>query len=86
MPTSTTTSNLQRPDAHLQDIRRQLDEAKLSLDTLKMKRGESLYDFEYRVKKHSDLILSLKVAEQVQLQLLEQDAREAESELLKKNS
>jgi hypothetical protein len=47
---------------------------------------ESLRDFEYRVKRHSDKILSLKVAEKVQQQLIDQAAREAEAELLKKNS
>jgi len=53
---------------------------------LEMKRGESLRDFEYRVKRHSDKLLSLKVAEQVQRQLLEQDARDAEEQLKKKSS
>jgi hypothetical protein len=38
-----------------------------------MRPRESLRDFEYRVKRHSDKILSLKVAEQ--------EAREAEEEL-----
>ena len=51
-----------------------------------MRRGESLRDFEYRVKRHSDKLLSLKVAEQVQQQLAEQHAREAEEELKKKNT
>ena len=39
----------------------------------------------YCVKEHSDEILSLKVAEQVQLQQIEQAARAAEAELLKKS-
>ena len=33
-----------------------------------MKRGEALRDFEYCVKRHSDKLLSLKVAEKVQRQ------------------
>jgi hypothetical protein len=49
-----------------------------------MRPRESLRDFEYRVKRHSDKILSLKVAEQVQQQQIEQEAREAEEELKKK--
>jgi hypothetical protein len=75
----------QRPEANLHEIRRQFDEAQLALDTLKIQPHESLRDFEYRVKKCSDNLLSLKVAEQVQLRLLEQDAREAEEQLRKKN-
>jgi hypothetical protein len=74
----------ERPEDNLQNIRRQLDEAKQQLDALKMRPRESLYDFEYRVKRHSDKILSLKVAEQVQQQQIEQEAREAEEELKKK--
>jgi len=74
------------PQNNLQDIRRQLDEAKKKFDTLEMRRGESLRDFEYRVKKHSDQILSLKIAEKVQEQQIEQDARDAEAQLKKKNS
>jgi hypothetical protein len=73
------------PHAHLADIRRQLNEAQRTFDTLKMRPRESLRDFEYRVKRHSDKILSLKVAEQVQQQQIEQEAREAE-ELLKKKT
>ena len=38
-----------------------------------MKPGESLRDFKYRVKRHSDQLLSLKVAENVQEQQIEQD-------------
>ncbi len=76
----------ERPTENLRDIRRQLDAAKREFDALDMKPGESLRDFEYRVKRHSDKFLSLKVAEQVQRQLLEQDARDAEEELKKKNS
>ena len=78
--------NSERPEANLQDIRRQLDVVKQQFDVLDMKPGESLRDFEYRVKKHSDKLLSLKVAEKVQRQLLEQDARDAEEQLKKKNS
>jgi hypothetical protein len=76
----------ERPNENLQDIRRQIDEAKRQYDALDMKPGESLRDFEYRVKRHSDKLLSLKVAEKVQRQLLEQEARDAEEELKKKNS
>jgi len=85
-------SNTDRPEENLQEIRRQIDDAKREYDALDMKPGESLRDFEYRVKRHSDgatsattPLLSLKVAEKVQCQLLEQDARDAE-EQLKKNS
>jgi len=74
----------ERPNENLQDIRRQLDDAKRNLDALKMDSSESLRDFEYRVKKHSDKILSLKIAEQVQRQLIEQEARDAEEQLKKK--
>ena len=78
--------NSERPEDNLQDIRRQIDEAKSQYDALDMKPGESLRDFEYRVKRHSDKLLSLKVAEKVPRQLLEQDARDAEEQLKKKNS
>ena len=71
------------PYDNLADIRRQLDEAQRTFDALKMRPRESLRDFEYRVKRHSDKLLSLKIAEQVQQQQIEQEAREAE-ELLKK--
>jgi len=74
------------PQENLQDIRRRLGEAKEKFDALKMKPGESLRDFEYRVKRHSDQILSLKIAEKVQEQQIEQDARAAEEELKKKNA
>jgi len=73
-----------RPEENLQNIRRQLDESKQQLDALKMRPRESLRDFEYRVKRHSDKILSLKVAEQVQQQQIEQEAREAGEQLKKK--
>jgi len=79
-------SPTERPEANLQDIRRQIDEATRQYNALDMKSGESLRDFEYRVKKHSDKLLSLKVAENVQRQLLEQDARDAEEQLKKKSS
>ena len=68
---------------NLTALRRQLDEVQRQFNALEMRPNESLRDFEYRVKRHSDKILSLKVAEQVQLQQLEQEAREAE-EILKK--
>ena len=74
-----------RPEDNLQEICRQLEAAKKEIDALKMRRGESLRAFEYRVKRHSDKLLSLKVAEQVQQQLVEQHAREAEEELKKKS-
>jgi len=76
----------EQPEANLQAIRRQLDDAKRQFDALDMKPGESLRDFEYRVKKHSDKLLSLKVAEKVQRQLLEQNARDAEEQIKKKDS
>ena len=85
-------SETARPEVNLQDIRRQIDDAKRQYDALDMKPGESLRDFEYRVKRHSDgatsaiiPLLSLKVAEKVQGQLLEQDARDAEEQLKKKS-
>ena len=46
---------------------------------------ESLRDFEYRVKRHSDQLLSLKVAEKVQQEQVAQEARDAEEELKKKS-
>ena len=76
-------TSTQLPEAHLQDIRRQLVEATQELNNLKMFPEEPLRDFEYRVKRHSDKLLSLKVAEQVQQQLIEQGARDAEEELKK---
>ena len=78
-------SSTKRPEDNLADIRRQLDEVQRTFNTLKMNPQESLRDFEYRVKRHSDNILSLKVAEQVQQQQIEQEAREAEEELKKKS-
>ena len=75
----------ERPNENIEDIRRQIDDAKRQYDALDMKPGESLRDFEYRVKRHSDKLLSLKLAEKVQRQLLEQDARDAEEQLKKKN-
>jgi len=77
-------TSTERPNENLQDIRRQLDDAQRNLDALEMDSSESLRDFEYRVKKHSDKILSLKIAEQVQRQLIEQEARDAEEQLKKK--
>jgi hypothetical protein len=76
-------SRTERPQANLQHIQVQLAEATKELNNLKMQPKESLRDFEYRVKRHSDKLLALKVAEQVQQQLLEQDARDAEAELKK---
>ena len=73
------------PEDNLQELRCQIEATKKEIDVLKMKRGESLRDFEYRVKRHSDKLLSLKVAEQVQQQLVEQEAREAEEQLKKKS-
>ena len=78
-------NNNEAPRANLQLIQQQLADATEAFNALKMQPHESLRDFEYRVKEHSDKILALKVAEQVQLQLLEQEAREAEAELLKQN-
>ena len=74
-----------RPEDNLADIRRQLDEAQRTFNTLEMNPKESLRDFEYRVKRHSDQLLSLKVAEKVQQEQVEQDARKAEEELKKKS-
>jgi hypothetical protein len=79
-------SRTETPEANLQIIRQQLETAHQEIGSLKMRRGESLRDFEYRVKEHSDKILSLKVAEQVQIQQIEEHARAAEAELLKKNA
>jgi hypothetical protein len=73
------------PRNNLATIRRQIDEAQRTYSTLEMRPRESLRDFEYRVKRHSDQLLALKVAEQVQQQQIAQAAREAE-ELLKKKS
>jgi hypothetical protein len=75
---------LDRPEENLAHIRQQLATAQQKYNALEMRRGESLRDFEYRVKEHSDTLLSLKVAEKVQQQQIEQEAREAE-EQLKKN-
>ena len=72
------------PHAHLTDIRRQLDEAQRQFSALEMRPSESLRDFEYRVKRHSDKLLSLKVAEKVQCQQIDHEAREAEEQLKKK--
>jgi lantibiotic modifying enzyme len=74
------------PKAHLQHLQQQLEIAKKEIDTLKMRPKESLRDFEYRAKELSDKLLALKIAEQVQQQLLEQEAREAEAELKKNPS
>jgi hypothetical protein len=74
------------PESNLQIIQQQFSEATKELNNLKMRPKESLRDFEYRVKRHSDKILSLKVAEKVQQQQIEQAAHSAEAELLKKNS
>jgi len=77
-------TSTQLPEAHLQDIRRQLAEAQQVFNALEMQPRESLRDFEYRVKRHSDKLLSLKIAEKVQQQLIEQGARDAEEELKKR--
>lgn len=76
----------ERPEENLQVILKQLDDAKRDFDALEMKPKESLRDFEYRVKRHSDKLLSLKVAEKVQRQLIDRNARDAEEQLKKKNS
>ena len=76
-------SPTETPHANLQNIRQQLAEATKELDALKMQPKESLRDFEYRVKRHSDKILALKVAEQVQQQQIDLEAREAEAQLKK---
>jgi hypothetical protein len=73
------------PADNLQDIRRQLEEAQRELENLKMRPRESFRDFEYRTKRHTDKLLSFKVAEQAQQQQIEQDARDAESQLKKKS-
>ena len=75
--------NSNAAQANLQHIQQQLAAATKEFNGLKMQPRESLRDFEYRVKAHSDKILALKVAEQVQQQLLDQEAREAEAELKK---
>ena len=82
---NTSATPLARPEENLQEIRRQIEAAKNEFDALKMRRGESLRDFEHRVKRHSDNLLSHKVAEQVQEQLMDQHAREAEEQLKKKS-
>jgi len=69
---------------NLQEIRLQLDNATEELNNLKLKAGESLRDFEHRVKSCSDKILSLKIAEQVQQQQIDEEASEAQ-EQVKKN-
>lgn len=74
------------PQDNLANIRQQLADATQLLHSLKMRPGESLRRFEYRVKEHSDQLLSLKIAEQVQQQQIEQETREAEQELKKKDS
>jgi len=79
-------THAERPNENLQNIRQQLEQATTEINTLKMQPRESLRDFEYRVKRHSDKILSLKVAEQVQLQQIEQESREAEAQLKKKDN
>ena len=77
--------SFQHPEDNLADIRRQLDEAQRTFNTLEMNPKESLRDFEYRVKRHSDQLLSLKVAEKVQQEQVAQEARDAEEELKKKS-
>ena len=77
-------SNTGSPQANLQLIRQQLVDATQELSNLKMRRGESFRDFEYRTKELSDKVLSLKLAEQLQQQQIEQHIRAVEAELLKK--
>jgi phosphoribosylaminoimidazole carboxylase (NCAIR synthetase) len=76
---------MERPEENLANIRQQLAEAQQELATLEMRSSESLRHFEYRVKRHTDNILSLTIAEKVQQQQIEQEAREAEEELKKKS-
>ena len=78
-------TSTERPNENLHNILRQLDEAQQEFNALEMNPGESLRTFEYRVKKYSDKLLSLKVAEKVQRQLIDQEARDAEEQLKKKN-
>jgi len=68
---------------NLSALRLQLSAAQREFNTLSLQPGESLFDFEHRVKRHSDKLLSLKIAEQVQQEQIEQSARFAEEE--KKN-
>jgi len=69
-PSSLATSNLSA-------LRSQLSAAQREFNTLSLQPGESLFDFEHRVKRHSDKLLSLKIAEQVQQEQIEQSARSA---------
>ena len=73
------------PHDNLAKLRRQLDETQRTCNALEMRPHEPLRDFEYRVKRHSDKLLSLKVAEKVQQEQVEQEAREAEERLKKKS-
>lgn len=76
----------ERPEDNLQDIRRRLDEATQKLNALVMKPRESLRDFEYRVKRHSDKLLSLKVARTSSTPIARTGhARDAEEQLKKRN-
>jgi hypothetical protein len=77
-------TSTEHPEAHLRAIRQQLAAAQQVFNALEMQPRESLRDFEYRVQRHSDKLLSLKVAEKVQQQLIEQGARDAEEQLKKK--
>ena len=47
------------PQENLQLIRQQLADATQALNNLKMRRGESFRDFEYRTTELSDKVLSL---------------------------
>ena len=76
-------SHTERPENNLQHIQQQLETAQKEFAALKMQPKESLRNFEYRVKRLSDKILALKVAEQVQKKQIEQGAREAEEQLKK---
>jgi phosphoribosylaminoimidazole carboxylase (NCAIR synthetase) len=73
------------PHNNLADIHQQLVATQRELAAIKMRPRESLRNFEYRVKQHPDKILSLTIAEKVQQQQIEQEAREAEEELKKKS-
>ena len=77
-------TNSAKANDNLEEIREQLEKAIENLNNLKLEAGEKLRDFEQRVKNHSDKVLSLKIAEQVQQQQLEKEAGEAQ-EQVKKN-
>jgi hypothetical protein len=69
---------------NLQEIRLQFGKATEELNNLELKAGESLRDFEHRVKKRTDEIMSLKIAEQVQQQQINQEASEVQEQVKEK--